>query len=86
MLSFKAEGERLVLAQINMPDLVDSPWEPLQIGRNRKRMGSGEARGAGEGVGEAKTVVEMQNSFLKICDLKKTNFTNSHQIEIFSNI
>ena len=44
MLSLNAWGRGLILPQLNVPEFVDSPWEPLTIEGNGWGWAGGEER------------------------------------------
>lgn len=74
MVSLNAGESGLVLPQLNVPDFVDFPWEPLPDGRSRMGIGWGEGRlgtWLEEGWGELWMECKM-NSFKK-SNLKKTD-------------
>lgn len=56
MFSLNAGGRGLILPQLNVPEFVDSPWEPLTIQGNGWGWAGGEERWHGS-KGRGRTVV-----------------------------
>lgn len=48
MLSLNPSVGGLVLPQLDVPDFIDSSWEPLPVGKSRSRGKEGRRRGERE--------------------------------------